>query len=405
MASVERGERARWQAALAVLRSFRGEQLGLRAGNLSFITLTALVPLAAVILSLVHVFEERRIDSLVIHFFEEVLSPGGRQQTEAVLKRFLEAARSRTASGVSFSVLLVSSGVLLRHLDASLNEIWVVPRRRSWAVSILLYAGVLVAGPFLMVVALLGSDGMRRALTWLGWPLVPQSLVLGALASATGVFAVLYKLAPTVPVRWNSALRGGLAAGLAWELARRLYGSIASLFLSANPLYGSLGVAPLFLMWIYVGWYIVLAGARLAYAFDVAEPRHTVDALRVRELLCARVAGVIARAYLDRAAAPSTDGIAAHLAVPPRRVADALFPLETSGLVLSKRGGWYPAQEPAQLTLADVIQAVSGRRPVSADDDAVAQLLAEADASTMEKLKRMSWEALAQGPLSEAAKA
>lgn len=396
MAPGERGERARWQAALAVLRSFRGEQLGLRAGNLSFITLTALVPLAAVILSLVHVFQEKRIDGLVMHFFEEVLSPGGRQQTEAVLKRFLEAARSRTASGVSFSVLLVSSGVLLRHLDASLNEIWVVPRRRSWAVSILLYAGVLVAGPFLMVVGLLGSDGARRALTWLGWPLVPQSLLLGALASATGAFALLYKLAPTVPVRWSSALRGGLAAGIAWELARRLYGSIASLFLSANPLYGSLGVAPLFLMWIYVGWYIVLAGARLAYAFDVAEPRHAVDPVRVRELLCARVAGVIARAYLDRAPAPTTDAIAATLAVPPRRVADALFPLESNGLVLSKNGRWHPSQEPAQLTLADVIQAVSGRRPQSLDDDAVAQLLADVDATTIEKLKGMSWSALAE---------
>lgn len=405
MADGERGERARWQAALAVLRSFRGEQLGLRAGNLSFITLTALVPLAAVVLSLVHVFQQKRIDALVMHFFEEILSPGGRQQTESALKRFLEAARSRTASGLSFSVLLISSGVLLRHLDASLNEIWVVPRRRSWAKSIVMYGGVLIAGPFLMVVALLGSDGLRRSLDWLGWPLVPEALLLGALVSAAGVFTLLYKLAPSVPVRWSAALRGGVAAGLAWELARRLYGSIASIFLSANPLYGSLGIAPLFLMWIYVGWYIVLAGARLAYAFDVAEPRHAVDPVRVRELLCARVAGVIARAYLDRAAAPSTDAIARTLSVPPRRVADALFPLESSGLVLSRAGGWYPSQEPTQLTLADVVQAVSGRRHASADSDAVAQLLASVDATTVEKLKGMSWEALAQPPPVQAAKA
>ena len=50
---------------------------------------------------------------------------------------------------------------------------------------------------------------------------------------------------------WKSALFGGAASGVAWELARHVYGGIASLFFSANKVYGSLGIAPLFLMWIF----------------------------------------------------------------------------------------------------------------------------------------------------------
>ena len=88
-----------WRLLAAVVLSYRGEALALRAGNLTFITITSLVPMVAVIFSLLHAFNAKRIDPLVLKFFEDILSPGGRAQSEQTIRTFLSAANSRTASG------------------------------------------------------------------------------------------------------------------------------------------------------------------------------------------------------------------------------------------------------------------------------------------------------------------
>ena len=143
-----------WRLARAVFVGFRGEPIGLRAGNLTFVTVTSLVPLAVVILSLVHQFGATRLDRLVKAFFAELLSPGGEQTVRA----FFSATNVGVAGGVSFLVVMVSAGVLLRHLDASLNDVWAVRRKRPVVVSVGLYAGILLFGPLIMVLSLLGSS-------------------------------------------------------------------------------------------------------------------------------------------------------------------------------------------------------------------------------------------------------
>ena len=111
-----------WRLLVSVVLSYRGEYLALRAGNLTFITITSLVPMVAVIFSLLHAFNAKRIDPLVLKFFEDILSPGGRAQSEQTIRTFLSAANSRTAGSVSFLVVMVSAGLMLRHLDASLQH-------------------------------------------------------------------------------------------------------------------------------------------------------------------------------------------------------------------------------------------------------------------------------------------
>ena len=229
-----------WRLTVAVFLGYRGEALALRAGNLTFITITSMVPLVAVIFSLLHAFNAKRIDPLVLKFFEDILSPGGRAQSEQTIRTFLSTANSRTAGSLSFVVVLVSSGLMLRHLDASLNDIWRVRQKRPILVSLGLYAGVLFVGPILIGISLLGSETLKNFLTWLDFPFSAQAYFIGGSVAALLVFTTLYKFAPHAPVPWKSALTGGAVAGVAWELARHLYGGIASLFFSANKVYGSL---------------------------------------------------------------------------------------------------------------------------------------------------------------------
>lgn len=392
---------------VAVVIGYRGEKLALRAGNLTFITLTSLVPLAAVMLALVHVFGSTQVEAVVLKFFEDLLNPGGRTQAERALREFKAAANSPTGSSLSFLVLLVSSGVMLRHLDASLNDVWAVRRSRPILGTLGLYIGVLIVGPLAMAVSLLGSDGIKRLLLLVNFPLSGVAFTLGAVFSALVVFTLLYKVAPHAHVPWRSALIGGAAAGIAWEIARRLYGTIASIFFSANAVYGSLGIAPLFLTWVYVSWYVVLSGARLAYAVEHAdfhdEFRDLLSHPRSEELIATRIAQLIARARVAQVPGPSSLGLAAQLRLPTQRIEEAVARLTNAGLIRIEAGALIPSKDLVDLTVADISMAMGGaartltreRLSRTGQFDSAARLFADADEASVEKLKRITWADLA----------
>lgn len=392
---------------VAVVIGYRGEKLALRAGNLTFITLTSLVPLAAVMLALVHVFGSTQVEAVVLKFFEDLLNPGGRTQAERALREFKAAANSPTGSSLSFLVLLVSSGVMLRHLDASLNDVWAVRRSRPILGTLGLYIGVLIVGPLAMAVSLLGSDGIKRLLLLVNFPLSGVAFTLGAVFSALVVFTLLYKVAPHAHVPWRSALIGGAAAGIAWEIARRLYGTIASIFFSANAVYGSLGIAPLFLTWVYVSWYVVLSGARLAYAVEHAdfhdEFRDLLSHPRSEELIATRIAQLIARARVAQVPGPSSLGLAAQLRLPTQRIEEAVARLTNAGLIRVDAGALVPSKDLVDLTVADISMAMGGaartltreRLSRTGQFDSAARLFADADEASVEKLKRITWADLA----------
>jgi membrane protein len=396
-----------WRLLVAVFIGYRGERLALRAGNLTFITLTSLVPLAAVILALLHAFGSTQVETLVIKFFEDLLSPGGRAQAERALREFKSAANSPTGSGLSFLVLLVASGVMLRHLDASLNDVWAVRRRRPILLTLGLYVGVLIAGPIAMALSLLGSDGAKRLLLYLNFPLSGLAFTGGAAFSAMVVFTLLYKVAPHAHVPWRSALIGGAMAGIGWELARRVYGTIASFFFSANAVYGSLGIAPLFLTWVYVGWYITLSGARLAYAVEHADFHDEFKDLlthpRSEELIATRIAQIVSRASMANVPGPTPFGIAQALKVPTQRVEESVARLTTAGLVRLENAALVPAKPLVELTVADLSLAVGGaahtlqreRLARAGPFTQAAAVFVAADEASVEKLKRITWADLA----------
>lgn len=399
-----------WRLVVAVVLGYRGESLALRAGNLTFITITSLVPMVAVIFSLLHAFNANRIDPLVLRFFEDILSPGGRAQSEQTIRTFLSASNSRAAGSLSFLVVLISAGLMLRHLDASLNDIWRVRTKRPILVSLGLYAGVLLVGPLLFAGSLLGTQSAKNLIGWLQFPYASQVFLLGSVVTATALFTLLYKVAPHAPVPWRSALTGGAIAGVAWEVARHIYGGIASVFFSANKVYGSLGIAPLFLMWMYVSWYILLSGARLAYAIEHKdfhdEFQDLLEHPRSNELIASRIAEEVARAAIEGLAAPTPRHLSVLLRLPEQRVREIAGLLLTSGLLsVTVRGGLKPARELTTLTLADISAAVGGTAHLSNREraghfESVARLFSSADETTIEKLKAISWADLArEGPV------
>jgi membrane protein len=96
----------------------------------------------------------------------------------------------------------------------------------------------------------------------------PIAVALGMLA-----FALLYKLVPARPVRWYAAFTGAAFAALAFEAAKRGFAAYVAAVPTYQVVYGALAALPLFLLWIYLSWFIILTGAAITATLMEGPPR------------------------------------------------------------------------------------------------------------------------------------
>jgi membrane protein len=409
-------ERTRWGrfaqdtvlAARAVIAGFRGEKISLRAAALTYISVFAMVPLFTVALALVEALRQAELRDALEGFIRQVLAPGIREKSSAYLNRLLNAASARTAGGVSFVLLMISAGTLLRNLDSSLNEIWNVRKKRRWPVRIIMYILVLLLGPPFVAVSLTGTAVLSRLLAAAHVPFLTQVYEAGWWLASVAGFTTLYVVAPNARVRIRPAFAGGLVAGGTWELARRIYAAYAVSAIERNPLYGALGVLPFFLIWVYVSWVLVLFGARLAYAVQHAQFRGGIVELgahpRARELVAARIAQLATQARAGAEEPQSVQALSKRLHVPEATVVEIVELMSRAGLItVDAKGGILPARSPDELTLADVSSAVGGvsarlNRGLPAktsEFQEVEPYFAQGDDAVLRRLSRVSWTSLA----------
>jgi len=297
---------------------------------------------------------------------------------------------------------------LLHNMERSFNDIWGVTRPRPLLQRVLIYWGVLTLGPITLGSSLRATAAMRSLAESLAY--VPHS-VLAFVPLGTTIFILvfLYLAAPNARVRFRAALGGGLVAGMAWELAKYGYTLYAAKSIRYNAIYGSLGAIPLFLLWVYVSWLIVLFGARLAYALQHAAIGSPVDPrvhdARSREILCTRVAIAAAARFLSGDGPVLPRHIARTLATDVAYVSEAVRMLKEAGLLAETGGGGIvPSRPPEQIRLLEIAKAAQGSffdRPVDlpskeAATRALFEVFAEADRKGRDVLAGMSLEALAR---------
>lgn len=237
------------------------------AGSLAFTTLLSLVPLLTVVLGVFTTLPAARTLGLSLKAFllENLLPDGsGRIIAEHALQFSQQAGRLTLIGTV---MLALTALVLLGTVEQVLNLIWGVRRPRPMLIRITVSWFVLTLGPVafgasVIATGYLVTTSMAWAgdLPWLGEVtarLLPP-LLLGAL------FSFLYYAVPNHPVRALHALAGGMAAAIVFFLMQRLFGLFLARFPSYALIYGTFAVLPIFLMWLYLSWLVILLGALIA---------------------------------------------------------------------------------------------------------------------------------------------
>jgi membrane protein len=266
------------------------DRLNANAAALTFVSLFALVPLLTVTLSIASALPaagdlEGKLDEFLLQF----LLPDSSTQVVQYLSTFIGQARSLTAFGVA--ILLVTAILMLRNVEKALNDIWRNRANRKPLQSFLLYWAVLSLGPAAIGLGL-GVRAYLFAATndWGGLQLfaIGSALIslLPFLISAVGL-TCLYAVVPNCQVPLRHALIGGVFAASTFTIARMLFTAVMAKS-SYTLVYGAFAAVPLFLMWIYVTWIIVLIGAVLAHslsAFQTDEQAKTPTLMKALDIL------------------------------------------------------------------------------------------------------------------------
>ena len=247
-----------------VVQRFREDRCTRVAGALSFTTLLALVPLTAVmfaIFSRFQMFESWMTTAQ--EFIYRNFVPAAGEVVSGYLQKFAANAGKLTIWGLL--LLFLTSLMLMATIERVFNDIWHVPQTRKRLHRFLSYGALLVLGPMLIGITLSSTSYL------VSLPLFSRDATFGGLkvfllAAAPMSFEwlafwALYVVVPNYRVRWRHGLIGSLFATMMFEIAKRGFVFFVTNFANYKAIYGAVAALPVFLIWIYLSWTIILAGA------------------------------------------------------------------------------------------------------------------------------------------------
>jgi membrane protein len=248
-----------------VWRRFREDRCFDSAGVLAYATVFAMVPLTATVFGILAAFpafaawRERLTDFLFTHFV-----PDAAHVVSEYLYQFADNSTQLTSAGLlglTATALLVMYGV-----EDTFNQIWRVRRPRPRLARFLMYWTVLTLGPLLVASSLALSTYLLSlplapgGVAWVTAPLLRVLPFVVELAAFTLAFIII----PHRKVKLRHALVGGVLASLLFELAKWALGLYLRQVPSYQQIYGTLAVIPIFLIWVYLSWVVILLGASIA---------------------------------------------------------------------------------------------------------------------------------------------
>lgn len=339
------------------------------ASVLAYSTLFALVPLTAAVFGIASsfpLFDEWK-DTLTDFLFANFV-PGAARAVEDYLLQFTERASQLTTVGVL--ALFASALWIMKNVEDVFNRIWRVGTPRPTGSRFLVYWAALTLGPLLVIASLAASSALlqSRIVAESGLSVLSETLLRALpLLVELGGFSLAYAMIPNRPVAWRHALLGGVLATVLFEAAKWGMGWYLRQVPSYEQIYGAVALLPIFLIWIYLCWVVLLLCASIvaslsAFRFQPLARRLPPDvewlaALRLlARLVQAQRAGVALGLDTLREREPAIEDDTLVRLV--ERLTCAGF------LQRNEAGQWLLLRDPRHTTLAEIYAALGSPLPL-----------------------------------------
>lgn len=359
-----------YNVAYAIIVKFFDHNGPLRAAALTFTTVLSLVPFLAITFSVLKGLGVQNALEPVLQQFA-----GDSEETISRIIAYVNNTNVTSLGAIGLVMLIVTVISLMGSIEASFNSVWGVRETRSVQRRFSDYLSVVIVGPILLLAATSMTSSLQSQwfLQWLiqNTYLGEAILLLFQFLPYLSVWIAmtfLYIFIPNTRVKLTSAVLGGIIAGTAWELAQWFYFNFQIGVAKYNAIYGTLAALPVFLVWIYTSWLIVLFGLEIVCAHQ--HRRHGFSGFSSlilteteREELAVAILLQVCLQYQKGGAPPSTHFLSNELNVPVMQLETVLNQLEKLECLVATTGsvsGWLPARDPSGFLVSDVLEKLRG---------------------------------------------
>jgi membrane protein len=365
------------RVAYSSVRGFFDNRLTVRAAALTYISVLSIVPFLAFAFAVLKGFGAYStfVDGTLRPYLDQTF--GGNQALLGASERILHFVQRTDVSKlgtVGMLFLVYTSVSLISSVEQALNDVWGAKGTRPFLRQVTDYVTLLVTTPLLILVATTfataaqSSDAVRFLRQTLGLGPVIDFLLrfTSVLVVGIALFAI-YTILPNVRTRVRSALVGAAVAAVLWQGALVLHVQFQMGVANYNALYSVLSALPIFLVWTYLSWVIVLVGAQVAASHQNEQVTwQRLHAQRsdpaFKEMLAVVAAAHVARDFLTGGPHRSSEQLAEMMEVPPPAMEDVLEALARAGLlartVAGREVSYLPGRDPETIRLQDLRDAL-----------------------------------------------
>ena len=367
---------------LLSVQGFRRDLCQLRASSLTLFTLLSIVPVIALLFGIAKGFGfEKKLE-------QQLLEKASDQDTMMLqLIEFSENMLSNTqggvVAGIGIVVLFWTVIKVIGNIEESFNHIWKIKKNRVWTRKLTDYLSLMMFAPVLLIMSSSITIFVQTQITWLvevihlpvfGTKIVLYVMGYSPLVIMSLLFTFIFVFMPNQKINIKAGFIAGVMTGILYQLVQWAYLTLQIGVSSYNAIYGSFAALPLFIIWLQLGWIVVLFGCEISFFIQNYDSyRHNEKfsdlSFSLRKNIALQVCHNIVMRFSNGEVAPNAEQLARALALPISVIQRALTALKDSNLIVelnvleNEDIIYQPSRDINSLTVTAVINALetSGR--------------------------------------------
>lgn len=353
------------------------DTISFKAYALTYITALSIVPILAMTFSVAKGFGMGQ----TLRAFVAERMTGVQSEVLDKIFQYVQNTNVGTLGAVGLAFVLYSVVMTLSRMELAFNQIWNVSDQRPFLRKFTYYTSLILICPFLLLVATgfsasLQSNALVSAMlqTHYVGGAIRFFLSFGSYFTLWVAFTVIYLFLPNTRVPARDALISGVIAGTMWILVQRAYITFQIGVSKYNAIYGTFASLPMFLIWLYLSWIIMLFGAELCWTLGGSKSLQRLKGFRVLppsalEDIAVRAAVVIGKQFYEGKKPPTAEEIGQELAIDFSIMEPVLNRLQKAGIVSFLAGDsprCQPARSMQKITVQEVVAAVNREEAAAA---------------------------------------
>ena len=255
-----------WDTGRMLVKKFMADRCTTLASALSFSSMLSIIPFLAILFAILKALNVHTILAPILLSNVAV----GSQEIVARILRYIDNTHVGSLGTIGLITLFLTVMATLDNVEEAFNQICMVGRGKAVHHKLRDYLIVIFAIPLLTALAVSLSTSLQHqgVVQWfLRLPGIGNLLLLRLVPYLSIWIALvcLYLFIPNVRVRFRHAVVGGLIAGVTWQAAQWTFIHFQLGVSRYNAIYGTLALLPVFMVWIYTSWLIVLAGMEIVW--------------------------------------------------------------------------------------------------------------------------------------------